>query len=49
MYPNQQKTAYFKRFCENNINFVIDLFNEHGKLKSWFAFKMGYNLNNISF
>ena len=39
------KTGYFKMFSENNINFVMDFFDEQGKLK-WSAFKVEYHLKN---
>ena len=40
------KTAYFKSFTENYINFVMDLLEKLGKLKSSSVFKMQHILNN---
>ena len=41
-----KKTLYFKRLSDRNVNFVMDLLDNSGKIKSWNVFKMEYNLNH---
>ena len=41
-----EKTVYYKRFSEHNINYVMDLLDNSGKFKSWHVFKTEYNLSH---
>ena len=39
----KKKNVYFKRIV--SVNFVMDLLDNFGKIKSWHVFKTEYNLN----
>ena len=41
-----KKTLNFKRLSDRNVNFVMDLLDNSGKIKSWNVLKMEYNLNH---
>ena len=44
-----KKKTIFERFSEHNMNFVMDLSEKSGKLKSWYVFKTENNLNHTSY
>ena len=40
------KPIYFKRFSNNNLNYVTQLFDDTGNSKEWIKLKRKFNLNN---
>ena len=40
------KPIYFKYFSDNNLNYVIQLFDDTENTKAWIKLKHEFNLNN---
>ena len=41
--------VYLSKFSQNNLNFVSQLFNTNGSIKTWYLLKQEYDLQNKSY
>ena len=41
--------AHLSKFSQNNLNFVSQLFNTNGSIKTWYFLKQEYHLKNNSY
>ena len=41
--------VHLSKFSQNNLNFVSQLFNTNGSIKTWYFLKQEYHLNNNNY